>query len=275
MMHLKAGRKSAQAVCMTVAVSLLGLIVFPLQALANPVVTVSVVGRHATLLPPIQVEIGNGSSEATPWNGEGKMPHSCPNDTAYQAFEDAVKGNWDRELYVETLLGETLTWSPNEEYWILYYDNNYAEWGVCSQVLKNGDTVLFQAGVSGPESEEWVPQSVPLDLSFVSPKSGIVKQGHTLLVHVVEWKPSTTIGVEEPKGSGHWVIPPSKEEPAVGYTVKAGEATATTNSTGEATLTLKELGNFEVQASMPGSEKNWSRSAPVDVCVRPVSEETC
>jgi hypothetical protein len=252
---------------LALVVGLLALLAIPLPALANSTVKVTVVGKSSTLLAPTTVEIGTGSSEATTWNEVGSMPHSCPNDTAYQAIEKAVKGNWDRELFVSTILGETISWEPHEEYWAIYYNNNYGEWGVCSQTMKTGDTVLMQAVVSGPESEGWVPQSIPIELELVSPSSGKVEKGKTLKVHVTEWKPTTTIGVEEPKGSGHWVIPPSEHLNAPGYTVKVGEASAVTNASGEATLTLKTLGSFNAEASVPGSSENYSRSAPVPVCV--------
>lgn len=271
-MHVKG--RLANRVSVTLGTLLLALLAFPLQALANATVTVSVEGRSSTLLAPIQVEVGNGSSESTTWNGEGKMPNSCPNNTAYQAIEKAVKGNWDRQLFVETILGETLTWAPKEEYWIFYYDHNYAEYGTCAQVLKTGDTVLMQAGVSGPESEEWVPQSIPLELEVLSPASKKIEEGKKLTVRITSWKPSTTIGTEEPKGSGHWVIPPSPASHPAGYTIKAGAAEALTNASGEASLTMSTPGTFTVQASMPGSEKNWSRSAPVQVCVYKVGK-TC
>lgn len=267
-------RKPAKRGALALAVGLLALLAIPLPALANSTVKVMVVGKTSILLAPTTVEIGNGSSEATTYNEVGKMPHSCPNNTAYQALERAVKGNWDRELFVNMILGETINWEPNEEYWAIYYDNNYGEWGVCSQTMKTGDALLMQAVVSGPESEAWVPQSIPIELALVSPSSGEVKKGGTLTVHLTEWKPTTTIGTEEPVGSEHWVIPPSEHLNASGYTVKVGEASAVTGRSGEATLTLKTVGKFSAEASMPGSTKNYSRSAPVPVCVFKAGE-TC
>jgi hypothetical protein len=266
-MHIRS--RSARGMALAVAVGLLALLAMPVQALANSSVTVTVVGRSSMLLKPTPVEIGTGSSEATTWNG-GTMPNSCPNNTAYQAIEKAVKGNWDRELFVSSILGESISWEPYEEYWAIYYNNNYGEWGVCSQEMKTGDTLLMQAVVSGPESEGWVPQSIPIELALVS--SSKVEQGKTVTVHLTEWKPTTTIGVEEPEGSEHWAIPPSEHLDAAGYTVKIGAAEEVTNAFGEATLTLNTAGEFSAEASMPGSTENYSRSAPVGVCVYPVGE---
>ncbi|HEY1690224.1 MAG TPA: DUF4430 domain-containing protein [Solirubrobacteraceae bacterium] len=245
----------------------MALAIAPMQALANTTASVSVEGRSSTLLSPTTVEVGNGSSEAKGFKGES-MPYSCPNNTAYEAIEEAVKGDWDRSIFVETLMGETLTWEPREEYWIFYYNNNYAEYGVCAQALKNGDTVLMQAGVSGPEADEWVPESVPLELERVTPASGPIEEGSQLTVHVSEWRPTTTIGAEDPVGSEHWVIPPSERLDAEGYTVEAGSEEVVTDSAGDATLTMNEAGTIEVQASMPGSTTNWSRTPPLNVCVK-------
>jgi hypothetical protein len=263
-------RKGAAAVAL--AVGMLALLAIPAQGLAASV-KVMVVGKNAKLLlAPTSVEIGTGSAEATTWNGVGTMPHSCKNNTAYQAIEKAVKGNWDRELFINTILGETISWTPNEEYWAIYYDNNYGEWGACEQKMVAGDTILMQAVVSGPESEGYVPQSIPIELSVPTTK---IKKGEKVTVHLTEWKPKTTIGTEEPKGSGHWVIPPSEHLNAPGYTVKIGSAEAVTNSLGEATLTMSTAGKFSAEASMPGSTKNYSRSAPVPVCVYVSSSKEC
>jgi hypothetical protein len=263
-------KRSTRGAALALAVGLLALLAIPVQASANSTVKVMVVGKKSILLAPTSVEIGTGSSEATTWNGVGTMPHSCKNNTAYQAIEKAVKGNWDRELFINTILGETISWTPNEEYWAIYFDNNYGEWGACEQVMKTGDTILMQAVVSGPESEGYVPQSIPIELAVSASK---VEKGKKVTVHLTEWKPKTTIGTEEPKGSGHWVIPPSEHLNAPGYTVKIGSAEAVTNSLGEATLTLATAGKFNAEASMPGSTKNYSRSAPVPVCVYVSSKE--
>jgi Domain of unknown function (DUF4430) len=166
---MRAWRKPVKRGALALIVGVLALLAIPLPALANSTVKVMVVGKTSMLLAPTTVEIGTGSSEATTWNEVGSMPHSCPNNTAYQAIEKAVKGNWDRELFVSTIKGETINWEPNEEYWAIYYNNSYSEWGVCSQTMKTGDTVLMQAVVSGPESEGWVPQSIPIELALVSP----------------------------------------------------------------------------------------------------------
>lgn len=256
--------RSLRAV-LSVVLAVLACPAFP--ALASAIdVTVRVEGRTGTLVGPTRVTIGNGSGWARTYSGSGSMPNRCADDTAYQATEFAARGNWDRTLYVATLLGETHTFSPNSEYWILYHNNNYADWGACDLHLRDGDTVLWQAGVSGA-SPDYIPDSVPLSLARVTPASGNVLTGGTLKVRLTEYRPTDIFGTPDPSIPGHWIIPPSPATYPAGYTVTAGSATATTDANGEATLTLRSAGLVSVQASKPGNATNWGRSVPFDVCV--------
>jgi len=241
-------RRLASAFTLTIA----AFVAFPFTALADEV-TVRVEGETKNLLPVTTVQIGNGTGIAHTWNEEGEMPHECADDTAYQAIELATKGEWDREEFITEVLGEEHTWFPNEEYWILYYDNDYATTGVCQKHLEDGDTVLVQAGVSG-EAPNFVPESVPIALDSIEPPSGEIELLEEVTVHLTAWVP-TELGE------------PSSEVNAVGYTVTAGGDEAKTDANGEATLEIEEAGAIEIEASMPGSEANWSRAVPVTVCV--------
>lgn len=236
----------AFAVVMTVCAA------FPVAAVADEV-TVRVEGEAKNLLPVTTVQIGDGTGVAQTWNEEGEMPHECADDTAYQAIELATKGQWDRGEFVTEVLGEEHTWFPNEEYWILYYDNDYATTGICQKHLEDGDTVLVQAGVSG-DAPDFVPESVPIAIDSVQPPSGEIELFGEVTVHVTAWIPPN---LEEP----------SEEADAVGYTVTAGGDEAVTDANGEATLLMEEEGPVAIEASMPGSEENWSRAIPVTVCV--------
>lgn len=230
-------------------------------------VTVRVEGRSGTLLSQTNVTIGDGTRTATTWNGVGSLPQRCADDTAYQATELAARGNWDRSGYVETILSESHTWSPNSEYWILYHDNNYADWGACGLHLDDGDTLLWQAGVSGP-SPDYIPDSIPIFLNRVTPASGPIRPGRTLKMKLTAYKPTDIFGTQDPADPSHWIIPPSPATNPAGYTVTAGSATATTDSLGEATLTVPSVsGTYSVQANVPGSSTNWSRSVPFTICV--------
>lgn len=230
-------------------------------------VTVRVEGSSGTLLAQTTVTIGDGTRTARTWNGSGSLPHTCADDTAYQATELALRGNWDRSTYVETIASESHRWSPNEEYWILYHDNNFADWGSCQLHLSDGDTVLWQAGKSGP-SPDFIPDSVPVFLERVNPLSGSVRLGRTLKVKLTAYRPTDIFGTQDPNDPNHWIIPPSPASNPAGYTVNIGGATVVTDSLGEATVTVPSVrGVYQAQASVPGSSSNWSRSIPFAVCV--------
>jgi hypothetical protein len=227
-------------------------------------VTVRVEGQSSTLLAPTVVTIGDGTSNARTWNGSGSLPNTCANDTAYQAIELATSGNWDRQLYIETVLRETHTYSPNEEEWILYHGTNYADWGACDLHLTDGDSILLQAGVAGP-SPNYIPDSVPLQLDRIG--TGNVAPGGRLTVRLTAYVPSDIFGTQDPNDPSHWIIPPSDATHPSGYTVTAGSASGRTDGSGEVTLTMRDTGRVSVQASMPGSSTNWGRSVPFTVCV--------
>lgn len=227
-------------------------------------VTVRVEGQSRALLAPTVVTIGTGSGTARTWNGSGSLPNRCADDTAYQAVELATSGNWDRNLFIETVLRETHTWSPNEEEWILYHGHDFADWGVCDLHLVDGDSILLQAGVSGP-SPNFIPDSVPIELARIG--SGNIAPGGRLTVQLTAWVPSDIFGTQDPRDPNHWIIPPSSSSTPAGYTVTAGSASGRTDSRGQVTLTMRDTGRVSVQADMPGSSTNWSRSVPFTVCV--------
>jgi hypothetical protein len=227
-------------------------------------VTVRVEGESRTLLAPTVVTIGDGTRTARTWNGSGSLPNTCDDDTAYQAIELATSGNWDRALYAETVLGESHTFASGSEYWIPYHDNNYADWGICDLHLTDGDVLLMQAGVSG-EAPDYIPDAVPIELARIG--SGNIAPGGRLTVRLTAWVPSDIFGTQDPEDPNHWIIPPSEATYPAGYTVTAGSASGRTDSNGEVTITMRDTGRVSVQASMPGSSTNWSRSVPFTVCV--------
>ncbi|HKG02144.1 MAG TPA: hypothetical protein VKB03_03115 [Conexibacter sp.] len=227
-------------------------------------VTVRIEGASRTRLAPTVVTIGTGTSNARTWNGSGSLPNTCADDTAYQAIELATSGSWDRGLYAEQILSETHTFASGSEYWIPYHDNNYADWGICDLHLQDGDTLLMQAGVSGA-SPSYIPDSVPIALARIG--TGNIAPGGRLTVRLTAWVPSDIFGTQDPGDPNHYIIPPSDETHPAGYTVTAGSASGRTDSNGEVTLTMRDTGRVSVQANMPGSSTNWSRSVPFTVCV--------
>jgi len=89
--------------------------------------------------------------------------------------------------------------------------------------------------------------------------------GARLTVHATKWKPTDIFGRED--GRGHFVIPLSTPSNAAGYTVAGTETSVRTDESGNATLTLRRAGRFRIQASMPGSATDWSRSQLIEICV--------
>lgn len=241
----------ARSLVLAAALAITAWAAFPVAAVAAEV-TVRVEGETENLLPETTVQIGDGTGAAQTWNEEGEMPHECADDTAYQAIELATQGQWDREEFVTVILGEEHTWTPNEEYWIFYLNRNYSDTGICQQHLQGGDTVLMQAGVSG-DAPDFVPESVPIAIDSVQP-SREIELFEEVTVHLTAWIPPD-------------LSEPSEEVDAVGYTITAGNAKAVTDENGEATLLIEDEGAVRIEASMPGSEENWSRAVPVTICV--------
>ncbi len=261
--------RRTRRLCRLVVIALAALAAMALPALASANVTVRVVGQSSELLAATSVALGEGGREAVGFNGE-TLPHRCANDTAYQALELAVRGRWDRELFPLEILGERHVFSPNEEFWILYDRNvtselwHFAEYGLCELHLPANATILLQAGVSGPEPT-FIPEAVPLELERVTPREGKILVGARLTVHATKWKPTDIFGRED--GRGHFVIPLSTPSNAAGYTVAGTETSVRTDESGNATLTLRRAGRFRIQASMPGSATDWSRSQLIEICV--------
>lgn len=229
-------------------------------------VTVRVEGQTSALLPPTRVTIGSGSGRALTWDGN-PMPTTCLDDTVYAATETALRGDWDRNPYAETIEGERHTWSPNDEYWILYHNNNYADWGSCDLRLRDGDTILWQAGKSGP-SPSFIPDAVPIEIARVG--TGTIRTNSNVTIQLTEWKPTDIFGTPDPSIPGHWIIPASPASYPSGYTVAGtgGVTSRTTNGSGQAVLTMPSTAGWvTVSASVPGSASNWSRAVPIRLCV--------
>lgn len=251
-----------------------------LPALAGAaLVTVRVEGEDATLLAPTQVALGAAEARARSWDGLlNERMANCAADTAYQAVELAVRGNWDRRLFASTFMGESHTFTV-EDYWIPYHKNAvytdwaYADVGLCELHLREGSVVLLQAGVSGP-FPDFIPESVPLEIQRVTPATGDLELGDDLRVDVTAWLPDDVVGTEN--GRGQLVIGPSEARPAVGYTVSGpGIESRTTDANGEARITFNSAGrSVEVRVERPGSSTNWGRSS-IHVCVEDEVEGYC
>ena len=122
-------------------------------ALAGPTVTMRVEGESATLLERTQVTLPD-----TPPPVAG-----CDKWTVGAALEEATHGDWDRQSFVSTILGETHTFAAND-YWAEWVDRGAgyrAGAGICSDTLADGDEALMLVDVA---SASFAPTRFPLDL---------------------------------------------------------------------------------------------------------------
>ena len=200
--------------------------IFAAPALAAPTVTVRVEGANATLLERTTVVLGS-----TPVNG-------CDGDTASAAIEAATHGNWDRQQFTQTILGEKHDFS-NSDYWAEWLDtgNGYKVGnGICSDHLGEGAEVLMLADHSGP-APDFPPSVVPLDLEGV-PATALT--GSTVTVTVVEYRAATLNAGE------------GTRTPVAGATVTGGAAPVTTGADGKATVTLGAPGTAVLKARKDG-----------------------
>jgi hypothetical protein len=199
------------------------LLLSPASALAGPSVTVRVEGQTHTLLERTRVTLPDA---APPVDG-------CDRYTPAAAIEEATHGNWDRQAFVSTILGESHTFA-NNDYWAEWLDtgNGYKYGaGICAASLKDGDEVLMLVDVSG---SNFAPTVLPLAVEGVP---AAVQTGTPVTVTVVDYVSATGT-----PGEGD-------RRPVDGATVTAGGATATTDAQGHATLTLAQPGDVVVKAT--------------------------
>ena len=222
--------------------ALLSLAVVAPSALADRTVTVRIEGESATLLPETTVTLPDA----------GAIPGADPECTwpeASGAIEKGTGGNWDRQSFTFTILGETHDAINTNESWFEWKNGKLGN-GICYDEVQNGDEVLILAGTYNSSFET---ETYPLYVSGVPAR---VERGVPFTVTVVEHVPDFNNGTYG-TGSG---VPRS----AAGATVRAGGVTAVVGPDGRATLTLPEAGRFTVQADR---ENKASRSEPVPVCV--------
>ncbi len=216
------------------AASLLALLTTSAPAVAGTPATVSVrvEGATSTLLPQTTVTT---TTTATP------PPGNCPGTTAAGALQLATEGNWDHEEYVRTILGETHEWTMGDpRYWAIWINDKFAEEGACTLQLKEGDRLLFL--VDKATAPEYSPTVLPLELSGAPAE---ITQGE-----------SATVTVNKYSAAG-------AASAASGVSVKGGEATVTTNASGQASVKFNTLGT----AHLRGTKSGFAPTASVAVCV--------
>jgi hypothetical protein len=206
-----------------IAGTVAGLLALTAPAYAAPTVTVRVEGANSTLLERTTVTLGSG-------NG---IP--CEADTAGAALDAATKGNWDKQEFVSTILGENHAFADSD-YWAEWIDKGKGYefgGGLCTDHLKDGDEVLLLVDYSPPPA--YAPTVFPLDLEGLP---ALVAPGDEATVTVVEYQPGTP-------GTPVRV-------PVAGAAVTGADAPVTTGADGKATVRFSTGGSFVLKATKPG-----------------------
>jgi len=202
-------------------------------------VSVRVEGASSTLLGLTNVRT---TTTRTP------SPGNCSGTTAAGALQLATSGNWDHEAFVQTILGETHTWSMGDpRYWAFWINDTYSEGGICTTELSEGDRVLML--VDSATSPSFTPTVFPLEIVSLPTE---ITQSVPVTVTVDKY---STAGV----GTA-----------ASGVTVTGASSNQTTNASGQATLTFNTVGSFTVK----GRKSGFAPTAGVSVCVH-VSGGSC
>lgn len=209
-------------------------------ALAGPTVSVRIEGATQTLLEETTLTLDDQPTPA---------PGNCPAHTAAAAIEQATGGNWDREQYTSTILGESHTFA-NSDYWAEWVSERFGA-GICTDVLQTGDRLVMIVDVSPPPS--YASTVFPLRLTGVPAR---VSPGTPFTVDVTRYRSDNGT-----PGTG---IP----EPAAGATFTG--ATATTGADGKATIALTTRGEHTLKASVDGE-----RTQAAKLCVTDGADGFC
>ena len=213
-------------------------------AAAGPTVTVRVEGERGTLLERSAVTLPDTAGPV------------CPASSAGAALDLATGGNWNREPFASTILGESHTFTASD-YWAEWIDRGagYRRGaGLCDDALAAGDELLMLVDV--PPYSEGSTTEVPLDLEGVP---AAVQVGRPLTVTVVGYATDTQYG---DIGDGDRVL-------VGGATVSGGGVSAATGPDGRATLTFSQPGPVVLKGSKAGSVV--SAGERLSVSVEPVA----
>jgi hypothetical protein len=164
---------------------------------------------------------------------------TCQPNSAAEALDKATLGNWDRQTYVSTILGESHTYTHND-YWAFWINGSYsAVQGICDYIVQPGDEILLYPQVDGPGF-----QGTVFPLYFASVPAA-VSAGVPYTVSVIKRVSDGTT---------------TTSQPAVGVTVDDGTSTATTDANGQATLTTSTPGAFQLVAYGPNAVNSPRRT---------------
>jgi hypothetical protein len=217
-------------------------------------VTVRVEGLSETKLPPTQV-----TTTAEKVVKNGNQEDSCPGTSAIGALQVATGGNWTgpwnakyNQYEIYSIEGENYPFESGSEanyYWDFWLNYKESNIGACGAVLEPGDQVLFFVACYGAKCP---PEQSPLGIE--APASASVGEPINVIV-----KQYTSGG--EPS-------------PAVGATITGGGASATTDSTGHATLTFPSAGSYLLRVNGSPTGRAAVRTE-ADICVHNGNDGSC
>lgn len=239
--HVRAKRSALAAVLLVL------LLVPSAGAAVGDTVTVRIEGQNATLLARKAITLQSGT---VPTN------NGCPMTSVGGAIETATSGNWDRQTFTSTILGESHTFT-HSDYWAGWVNKKYGD-SFCSQQLTQGDEVLITYDQT--DNTTFASSVFPVDLTIPA----TIDRGAVVAVQATEYRNYTgapaygTPGVGDPQPAANIVV------------ASGGAASATTGADGKATLTFPAVGTFTVQGTR-GAE----RSVPLTVCVHDGNDGNC
>lgn len=219
------------------------------KAPATPVpgVTVRVEGLTKTLLAPTTVTLTGGSVSK-----DGVAADSCSALSALGALEDATHGTWAgtwsksyKSYFITSILGEKYP-ETADYYWAFWVNDKPAATGACGVNPAKSSSILFFPEYDG-KNKSIVPPAV---LGISAPASAL--PGKPFAVAVSSYANSN--GKRKPAVGVHVLV----SAPSVATSQHAGGelAAATTNTDGDATLSLTRLGNVRIDASAPNSVRD-------------------
>jgi len=180
---------------------------------------------------------------------DGTAAHACSGFTPVGVLEQATGGRWvgtwdeRTEGYrIASILGEAHSGTSNWAFWV---NDRYPSRSLCNFEVETGDSVLIFPDTCAPDPLTLAcagPQTYPLGLAAPA----VVKRGRTLSVTVLRYDEGGAAA------------------PVADAQVKAGTATARTDSAGIARFRMRRAGTFRVAASKAG----FVRSARLSVRVR-------
>ncbi len=205
---------------------------------AAATVTVRVEGQSRTLLPRTAVTLAPDPDV------------NCPAASASTALEIATRGNWDRQDFLQTILGETHDYTNNDSWavWAFRGNRYVATNGACDELLNPGDEVLFGYEVTGP-TPDYAPQILPIWISGLPPT---VRPGAAVRITVNRTACPTYCN----PGEGSVVA-------QAGASVTGANAAVTSGADGRATVVFGRRGPAGLRATAP----NANPSATEATCV--------